>query len=300
MSNAKHDVTIILPVVKTEFLESCIKSLESSTDVDNLKIELLIINVGKLDLSGFCDSSQLTCVILDRFGADYKSAVIYGISKSNSDLIALMNDDDVVHPMRLSRQFEMLSGGETDVAITGMKAFGQNQKTFSINLLPKSHFHYRYLWLGPYGANATWMFQKSWFERHIGSSLEGSNFDWKFSLIAFKTSSIKYDFEPLYFYRQHENQLTKESNYRNSLATDMMDFLVDDIRVQFQFTPTKSVVKALAFPYLQNKVSSQTLFDLSKISIKLLFSKETFSIWLIYHLVLRFGCACYWWTKGEH
>ena len=294
MSIHNQGLSILLPVVKVEYLEECLDSLLHSVSRIEVKAELIIIKAREVKLPDLQQYGKLEIKVHDLLGANYSEAVMCGVENSNFEVIALMNDDDLVSPYRFQEQIEILFFADTDLVITNFKKFGKKQPTLGLNFNPGRLYHHSYLFLGPYGANATWMFQKDWFYKYkeiIGTS---NNFDWSFALSSFKNSKIKYISETLYFYRQHQTQITMHESYREKLFDDMHALLARQIKNQFNLAIGINTIRALAFPYLRNQITSQVARELICILAKIWNSKESRGFWLLYQITIRILFMIYW------
>ena len=105
----------------------------------------------------------------------YGLALKKGSEFIGSESIGLFNSDDLVDPYRFKKQLSAL--GSYDLSITGM--YKINQKGAPIAPLTgeikSKKYDPIYLLLGSYGANATWVMQKTWW-------LENAFFDSKEAL----------------------------------------------------------------------------------------------------------------------
>jgi hypothetical protein len=137
----------------------------------------------------------------------YGLALKKGSEFIGSESVGLFNSDDLVDPFRFKKQLETLDSH--DLSVTGM--YKINQKGAPIAPLTgeikSKKYDPIYLLLGSYGANATWVMQKTWWlENAFFDSKEA--LDWRIALRAFPNSKIHWNPEKLYTYRKHPDQVT--------------------------------------------------------------------------------------------
>lgn len=152
---------------------------------------------------------------ISTFGGGYPNALNVGIASSNAEYLAIMNSDDLVKPDRFSQQLNLLITGQGDLCVTGIQKFAL-VLGFKIQIPTISGeeqlraYHPCYLLLGPYGANASWM----WAEKNNLQFEPGDLSDWHTALKKFRDLKILFIPEKLYLYRQHRKQLTRNATSR--------------------------------------------------------------------------------------
>jgi hypothetical protein len=139
----------------------------------------------------------------------YAEALKTGTQFIATDVVALFNSDDLVHPRRLVSQVRNLD--TFDLSVTSMKRIDENGRhtpSFMGNLDCKT-FDPIFLLLGSYGANATWCMRSEWWKKNSFFD-SGECLDWRIALKSFRNSNIHYSPERLYSYRKHSLQKTKQ------------------------------------------------------------------------------------------
>jgi len=104
------EVSIVMPIKNQEpFLEECLNSIRKQTKQD---WELIVVDDHSDDQSSSILSiwakKEPRIQTFENPGSGIVDALNFGISKSNSDLIARMDGDDLMHPLRLEEQSKFL------------------------------------------------------------------------------------------------------------------------------------------------------------------------------------------------
>jgi glycosyltransferase involved in cell wall biosynthesis len=143
-------------------------------------------------------------------GAGYFEALRTGLNVATSKYVALMNSDDLCEPKRFLKQLEALEISASQVCMTGIKKFSE-EKTFLPTLVgePPKRFVLPMLLLGSYYSDASWMFEREIALTHDFFSANLDYSDWTLGMRILKQCKVIYISERLYFYRMHENQLTR-------------------------------------------------------------------------------------------
>jgi hypothetical protein len=201
-------VDVLLPFhIDNLYLYECLSSLESSNGVS---IRLLLIDdrenqSSEIDLKGRVFKDLL--YLKTAGGLGYGRSLELGSSYIESDHVALMNSDDIIHPDKFLKQISMLD--KSELSITKMcRIDSRGRKIPSISGdIHSKNYDPLFLILGAYGANATWCMRREWWEKN---AIFDSNecLDWRIALKSFGKSKISYTEEPLYFYRKHSLQVT--------------------------------------------------------------------------------------------
>jgi glycosyltransferase involved in cell wall biosynthesis len=141
----------------------------------------------------------------------YGNALKVGSQVVSSDVIALMNSDDLMKPNRFTSELKLIEAH--DVIFTRMENITASGKIIPsiMGEITGSSFDPFYLIFGSYGANATWCMKSEWWEKYAFFDNQEC-LDWRIALSSFKNSSIGYVNETMYFYRKHSNQVTFNKN----------------------------------------------------------------------------------------
>jgi glycosyltransferase involved in cell wall biosynthesis len=207
-------VSVILPFHRRDqFLTQAISSVLESTKV---RLELILID----DSPDFADQdSRPTWVKNDRVKlVRTPGAIGYGKSLQlagdhvSGQYVALMNSDDLITPNRFIEQMRKLERSE--LCITNMVKIDLRgkRKPFLLGEVPPSLYDSTFLLLGSYGANATWMCHTDWWKTWAFFD-DYSALDWRIALSSFYESSVSYLSEVHYFYRVHNEQVTRKDGF---------------------------------------------------------------------------------------
>lgn len=200
-------VSILLPFhVEDVLLHESIRSTMLAMHKDD---ELVLINTSNSKFSNCYRQHNVS--VIDAPNCRYIPALSLGISLVEGKFIALMNSDDLIAVNRFDKQVEHLDSNQTDLSFSGIQKFtGRNRRIFPI----LGDFSGSYYWpgmllLGSYGANASWLFRRTWAKDHELFSSKYDSSDWTTALRVLPNTKISYLPEKLYFYRMHKNQITR-------------------------------------------------------------------------------------------
>lgn len=213
-----HTVDVILPFHRNdEYLRIAIDSALSSKDVE---VRLLLIDDRKIwepiqDLDAY-----VTC---RTGGIGYAGAINSARKHLQSNYVALMNSDDWSDPERLKKQISAITFGESEFSICALKKFrGLKSLTANLGELTGDKYDPRSLILGAYGANATllgtreaWLQEVFFFESDVS--------DWVTAFQLLPRIMPEFVNETLYWYRQHENQITNSSSHQIKSTEELLD-----------------------------------------------------------------------------
>ena len=209
----KFLLDIILPFhVHDELLA---KAMESCLDAlpENSRI-ILVNTIGTTGADYIGDPSVME-IFLE--GADYLSALNFGLMCSDAEYVALMNSDDLVDPTRFEKQIEVLKISKADICATNILKFSQESNGSRQNIppllgVPPRSFHEGILLLGSFRADASWLFKRDWaIKNHLFSAISDVS-DWATAMrVMSKYNSVVIS-ENLYFYRMHARQSSHDKN----------------------------------------------------------------------------------------
>ena len=148
-------------------------------------------------------------------GTGYSNALQQGTTHIKEDCVALFNSDDLIDPSRFQRQIKELDTAELCISkISRIKSNNLNSTSIS-GAIESKYYDPIYLLLGAYGADASWCMRTEWW--HQNAFFDNQDYlDWRIALKSFRKTTISYIPEVLYFYRNHNNQFTKNRVYNNS------------------------------------------------------------------------------------
>jgi glycosyltransferase involved in cell wall biosynthesis len=190
-----------------EAIESCLREIS-----DTVRI-ILIDTTGNSSLREFGNRNQIMHLNLPN--ASDMEALAFGLKHTEAEFVALMNSDDLISELRFKVQVKVLETKHADLVFAKIVKFqGTPDKVLPSLLgnLEPSMFVDSSLLLGSYGADASWVFRRSWaIENNLFADSRDES-DWQLAMRTFPTSRIVGVDLPLYFYRMHSNQVTRKSH----------------------------------------------------------------------------------------
>jgi glycosyltransferase involved in cell wall biosynthesis len=251
------EVAILLPFNKIDdYFLSAVESVVASEDV---RTRILLLD-DRVDSSADLPKLPIgTFTILRTSSRGYGNAISEGLRHVNTKFFALMNADDVIHPRKLINQILDLELTGADLSVGKIVKFSNSGKiiTQSLGHLTSGEYTAPVLLLGAYGADASWCGRtdklKSW---KISNNLAC---DWITALDNFSDAEIIYSPKALYFYRQHDSQMTKTSDYKN-LSFDEIFKSWNLMNLRQSYRPlSKDVVKLISAPWMVTHRSNKEL-----------------------------------------
>ncbi len=184
-------------------------------------------------------------------GKGYGESLRYGTENIQSEIVGLFNSDDLISPARFKKQIPVLDNSE--LSITGIQRItstGKITKSLTGEIYSKKYDNI-YLLLGAYGANATWVMQKTWWEKNAFMD-NHECLDWRIGLKTFQATLIHWNPEKLYFYRKHKNQVT----YNKHISDEKMFIVYNQWRLLAESyglsDNNQAIFNAIAVPWLKN------------------------------------------------
>jgi glycosyltransferase involved in cell wall biosynthesis len=202
------DVDVLFPFHRNDrYLREAVSSLQTTLGVSFRVIAIDDRIDDKTDVTELFRNFKSYDLISTAGGEGYGKALEVASKNISSDIVALFNSDDLVHPKRLSKQVRMLESSE--ICITSMQRITADNKTSRAlsGEIESRTYHPAYLLFGAYGANATWCMRNAWWRQNaFFDNME--SLDWRIALATFNNSLISFIPEALYSYRRHSNQVT--------------------------------------------------------------------------------------------
>lgn len=134
------DISVVIPVYNAErFIRTAIESVLSQADVS---LEIIIIDDGSTDLSGEIIRS-INDMRVNYFRKDnggIVSALNFAIPKVHADIIARMDADDIMEPLRLRRQLDYMMKNNLDVVGGNIKLIDEYDRIIGRKKFPNNHF----------------------------------------------------------------------------------------------------------------------------------------------------------------
>jgi glycosyltransferase involved in cell wall biosynthesis len=202
------NVDVILPFHRCDlYFEQAINSLYASRGI-SFKTILVDDRVDKtIKIHKLLRRIKNYEIVETSGGVGYGNALNLGSKISQSDVLALFNSDDLMHPDRLRKQIESLETSSVNFTkMTRIDHQNHVRKSLAGELVGQN-YHSLFLLLGSYGANASWCMRKEWWAKNAYFDSDNC-LDWRIALKSFDHSLVGYISESLYFYRQHRIQST--------------------------------------------------------------------------------------------
>jgi hypothetical protein len=198
----------------------------------------------------------------DRIG--YLPALKEATKKKTSSFIAILNADDLTHKNRFYKQIQHLESTDLDVSIGKLikfKLVTWIQVPALANSASVKDFCPHLLWLGPYGADSSWVTRNEKINL-IFESLTEESTDWSIALEKFFQLRVALLAEAKYYYRQHQAQFTR-------LSSNQFEVEINKIAMQIERTLnleiSSSELKSLALPWKSTRHSKiESLEDTSR------------------------------------
>ena len=205
---------VLLPFHRVDrFFEEAVLSLSQSVGID-FKVILIDDRIEKnKNILNLLKPLKNYEIVETSGGKGYGEALKVGSQNLSSDMVALFNSDDLVHPLRFKNQVIQLE--QVDISLCKLEKI--SKKGDRINAIAGSFESKKYspifLSLGSYGANATWCMRKEWWDKY--SFFDSKEcLDWRIALQSFGESNIGYTKNSLYYYRKHPRQVTAINNMK--------------------------------------------------------------------------------------
>jgi hypothetical protein len=203
------DLDVLLPFHKIDiYFQHAIDSLASTKGVSFNTI-LIDDRVDKSqDINTLVADLKSFEIVKTTGGTGYANALKLGTSCITKDYVALFNSDDLIDPTRFKKQVKELDKVELCISkISRIKRDNSNSSSI-IGEIKSKQYDPVFLLLGAYGADASWCMRTEWWKRN--AFFDNQDYlDWRIALKSFKKTTISYIPEPLYFYRKHKDQVTK-------------------------------------------------------------------------------------------
>jgi hypothetical protein len=160
-----------------------------------------------IDISPLFSQFKSLEIVRTAGGQGYGNALELGSQIIESQVCALMNSDDLVHPDRFKLQIRSLEN--VDLSFTKMQRISRNGRKVSTlgGEISGSLYDPIMLLFGSFGANASWCMKTEWWKRHAFFDL-GECLDWRIALSTFRSTRISMIDQNLYYYRRHNFQVT--------------------------------------------------------------------------------------------
>ena len=243
------EVTVILPFHRTDnFLRLAIESLQSSHSV---QVKLCLIDDRREKNSDvFAEMSSIWTG-----GLGYGKAVNEASNFIDTEYVALMNSDDLVHKNRFIRQIKALEDSESNISVTRLKKIVANMiPVYSVGgnkpiCTPSRHFFL----FGSHLANASWLTKTDFWASNVVFEDWTIGSDWFLGQELIKKYKFNYINHPLYYYRTHPKQVTSGKDMDSKSIAKAWGAL--NAELQLSYIP-EELGMTIAFPRNQNFLKS--------------------------------------------
>lgn len=248
-------VSVIVPVYNVEqYLDECINSLINQTYKN---LEIIIVDDGSIDNSGkICDSyDDLRIKVYHKTNGGLSDARNYGLKFASGDYILFVDSDDFLDTNMIKTLVENAINYDVDISICGYSKYYNKdnivkctQCLFNEKIIDLKRVEYLYDF-NHYGVGV-WnkLLKKELLEDILFPVGKVSEDYFVMYKIFYKTKSIYYTNESLYFYRQRQNSITKSKKTR----FDVLDALEQYVEFAKNIEPSllDSAIHALVFSQL--------------------------------------------------
>ena len=205
------ELVVLLPFhIVNQYLSDAIASCLRALPPNSKVVAINTISNERL-LHGYGDS--LSEINFPK--ANYLEALNFGLEHSSSKYVAIMNSDDLISENRFKEQITALKIGNYDLSVTKFQKFSSNKRKIpSILGDEPDGLYLELLLLGSYYANATWCFLRTWAGSMRLFQIDSDVSDWASAIRVMKLARVHYSPQYLYFYRMHNDQVTRSSKQR--------------------------------------------------------------------------------------
>ena len=206
-SSADFQLDVLLPFHRID--KHLYKAIKSTLESMNVEVNLILIDdrsAAFTDVPSFALSPNVTYVRTSG-NCGYGESLRYGSKYLKAEFLALMNSDDLSHPLRFSTQLSQI--GNADINICKMRRISsRGYPSISVMGNPRRSYSRIMLGFGAIGADATWLMRTKWWRENAFFDDEPC-LDWRIALSAFGNSNITFSPYFLYSYRRHAAQTSR-------------------------------------------------------------------------------------------
>jgi glycosyltransferase involved in cell wall biosynthesis len=207
-------VDVVLPV--RNYHPFLAKALKSVIDSEKVFTRIIFIDNSDKGLEQIKSSLRSSDLYFREPNPGFAKALNTPLTQGHifEDYVALMNSDDVTHPLRFSRQIARLKQTSTDLNICNVVNFRGNHNVKSyFGKFEYFEYHPLLLTLGAYGIEPMWCTTASWWMSNAlrNEQIHPDIVDLELAIKTFQDTSISVTCENLYFYRKHRAQLSRKS-----------------------------------------------------------------------------------------
>ncbi len=215
-------IDVILPFHRIDdYLIDSINSIYAQEDVN---VNLILVD-DRVEATPKFEFTKMANILIYSGGVGYRKALQLGVEKSESRYLTFQDSDDISSPNRLILQLQKLQS--ENLAIVGCKLGKIDEENLLMIGSPqicgeiKNTF---YLLFGSQGANSTWLVDHAKLDKKNWLMLLTQSPDWEIAFSVLDQHKAFVINEYLYFYRQHRDQLTRNSEYEKEHFHDIYPF----------------------------------------------------------------------------
>ncbi len=281
---------ILLPVSRLTFLRECLTSIFESTHNNKIKTNIVLVDTAEIlgDFETNLWQSQYVEIIkVFSPGASYCEALMLGSEQLKNTYVSLMNDDDLVHEDKFFHQLALIQSEECDVVIGKLIKFPR-ARGLSLNLTSYHAYDFKFLGIGPFGANASILMKRTWWDKNRNlHSINTPSWDWIFAMQSYPSSSIGYAPRSIYYYRQHDSQITKTSLYKREFMDEIAPHLLRFWEKYGSYEVSSDLILSYVFPRDSLSERKYSLKEFRNAQLSLKGPELSGFVWLKYQTLAR-------------
>lgn len=232
------------------YVKKAIKSVLKSKNISSRII--LQDDSGKDNSHFFAKYLRINDIYSQSDQIGYLPALKEATKKKTSSFIAILNADDLTHENRFYNQIQHLESTDLDVSIGKLikfKLVRWLQVPALANSASVKDFCPHLLWLGPFGADSSWVARNERIDL-IFECLTEESTDWSIALEKFFQLRVALLVEAKYYYRQHQAQFTRLSSNQFEVEINKIAW---QIKRTLNLDVSLSELKSLALPWKSTK-----------------------------------------------
>lgn len=206
-------IDVIIPFHrKDRFLAQSVRAIRQSVGV---KPRIILVDDRKSDDSDL-DFDLRGIKLIRSFGVGYAKALNLGLKEIETDNFAMQDSDDLTDRFRLRKQLDLLNSQGLDFVVCQMRkitSVGSPSIRQPLIFRDSSIFRETNL-IGSINSNSSWVCKAYLLKERNFLSERYASLDWATTLQLEKEIRVGFLNEKLYFYRQHDLQMTKRDDYK--------------------------------------------------------------------------------------
>jgi glycosyltransferase involved in cell wall biosynthesis len=153
----------------------------------------------------------------------YANAIKRGLECVDSPFVAFQDSDDLTNPYRLASQIDKLTSENADICNCLMVKIDNLNSICTLQPpdLTRCSDKSLVLLLGSFGANSTWVMRRELLDSDRLFDYSAQALDWNSALKNFPTLKIVTVNRIGYFYRMHDEQMTRADSYKTMIKREI-------------------------------------------------------------------------------